>query len=163
MIVTSAQQLMVTAATGSWKATVGRATKLFSGMTEAQLLQPVAPGRNRPLYLLGHLTAIHDAMLPLLRVGERLHPELDEIFIAKPDRAVAALPSTENLRTYWADVNDALQQRIETLSAEDWVERHAAVSEKDFANNPTRNRFNVLLSRTAHASFHIGQMVLAPK
>jgi hypothetical protein len=31
--------------------------------------QEVAPGKNRLIYLWGHLTAVHDAMLPLLVWG----------------------------------------------------------------------------------------------
>jgi hypothetical protein len=155
--------IMVTVAVNAWKGTVARASKLFAGLTDEQLYQSIAPGRNRPIYLLGHLTAIHDAMQPMLRVGERLHPELDAMFIAAPDRTVADLPSTADLKSYWTVVNDALQQKIEALSPEQWLERHAAVSEEDFATAPTRNRLTVLLSRTNHASFHIGQIVLAPK
>lgn len=159
----TSEQLMVTAAINSWKTTVGRASKVFSNLTEDQFLQPVAPGRNRIIYLLGHLTAVHDAMLPLLGVGERLHPELDEIFIKNPDRAIASLPAADTLKTYWNEVNDVLWKRFEELSAEQWVARHTAVSEEDFAKEPGRNRFNVLLGRTNHMAFHMGQIILAPK
>ena len=38
---------------------------------------------RRFFYLLGHLTAMHDRMFPLLGIGERLHTELDERYIAK--------------------------------------------------------------------------------
>ena len=37
-------------------------------------------GRSREeprFYLLGHLTAMHDRMFPLLGLGDRFHPELD--------------------------------------------------------------------------------------
>ena len=54
---------------------------------------------NRIIYLLGHLTAVHDAMIPLLRVGERLYPELADVFIKKPDRAVADHPPLRTSRT----------------------------------------------------------------
>jgi len=45
----------------------------------------------------------------------------------------------------------------------DWAQRHAVVSEEDFAKDPSRNRFAVLLSRTNHLSYHLGQAVLAVK
>ena len=38
-------------------------------------------------------------------------------------------------------------------------QRHAVVSEEDFARDPSRNRFAVLLSRTNHLSSHLGQAV----
>jgi len=37
-----------------------------------QLEQQVAPGKNRLIYLWGHLTAVNDGLLPLLGIGERL-------------------------------------------------------------------------------------------
>jgi len=156
-------QVMVDAAVDSWKTNVGRANKIFAGLTDEQFQQSVAPGRNRIIYLLGHLTAVHDRMLPLLRVGERLHPELDEIFISQPDRAVPSLPATGDLKSSWTAVNDSLLQKIEALSPDQWLERHEAVTAEDFAGAPTRNRFAVLLSRTNHASFHVGQIILATK
>jgi ribose 1,5-bisphosphokinase PhnN len=49
------------------------------------------------------------------------------------------------------------------MSWPDWVQRHSAVSEEDFAKDASRNRFAVLLSRTNHLSYHLGQAVLALK
>ena len=45
----------------------------------------------------------------------------------------------------------------------DWVQRHSAVSEEDFAKDASRNRFSILLSRTNHLSYHLGQAVLGLK
>src|SRR2546422_8084931 len=53
------------------------AHKLFGTLSSEEVLREIAPGRNRLLYLWGHLTAIHDAMLPLLGLRGRLHPEFD--------------------------------------------------------------------------------------
>src|SRR5260370_41035055 len=61
----------------AWKAQIDRADKLFGALSSEEVLREIAPGRNRLLYLWGHLTAVHDAMLPLLGLEERLHPELD--------------------------------------------------------------------------------------
>jgi hypothetical protein len=35
------------------------------------------------------------------------------------------------------------------------------VSEQDFEREPHRNRFGVLLGRTAHLTYHMGQAALA--
>ncbi len=94
----NSEQLAARSAVKSWKMTIERADKIFSPLTADQLQQQIAPGKNRIIYLLGHLTAVHDAMLTLLGLGERLHPELDEIFITKPDREVAQLPSAGELK-----------------------------------------------------------------
>jgi hypothetical protein len=54
-----------------------------------------------------------------------------------------------------------LLSRFKTLSSLEWLERHGNVSPEEFDRNPTRNRLAVLLSRTNHASCHLGQMMLA--
>jgi hypothetical protein len=161
----SPDQIVIEAVVVSWKSTLDRANKFFSTLTDQQAQQQVAPGRNRILYLLGHLTAVHDLMLPLLRVGDRLHPELDEPFLKHPDRttADADLPSLETLQQQWQEVNGRLLSLIEGKSAAWWTERHSSVSEEDFAKQPHRNRLSVFLSRTNHLSFHLGQLVLVPK
>src|SRR5436309_15452621 len=63
----------------AWKTQIDRADKLFGTLSSEEVLREIAPGRNRVLYLWGHLTAIHDAMLPLLGLRERLHPEFDVV------------------------------------------------------------------------------------
>lgn len=66
------EQLTVSVAIASWKNTVERADKVFSALPEEQFLQEVAPGRNRVIYLLGHLTTVHDGLHTILGLGERL-------------------------------------------------------------------------------------------
>ena len=99
-------------------------------------------------------------MLPLLRLGIRLHVELDQDFLTNPDRTTPDRISAAALRQAWTKVNDTLTRAMEALPAEAWLERHDAVSAEDFAKEPLRNRLSVLLSRTAHAQFHTGQIRL---
>ena len=122
----------------------------------------MAPGKNRLIYLWGHLTAIHDAMFSILGLGPRLHPELDVIFVSNPDKT-AQVPSAGELKTYWDEVNGKLLSLFASLSPDEWLLPHRAMSEEDYAKDPTRNRLAVLLSRTNHMSFHLGQVILAPK
>ena len=99
-------------------------------------------------------------MLPLLGIGDRLHPELDDAYITNPDQTIADPLSATDLKIAWSQVNAAVTSALEKFSADDWLKKHTAVSEEDFAQNPTRNRLAVFLSRTNHASFHTGQMAL---
>ena len=147
----------------AWKTQLERADKLFRSLSSDDVLREIAPGRNRLLYLWGHLTAIHDAMLPLLGMGERLHPEFDVAFVSNPDKSQAAIPSHEQVRQAWKSVNAELSKGFEKMSSSDWVQRHTAVSEEDFAKDTSRNRFAILLSRTNHLSYHLGQAVLGLK
>ncbi len=146
-----------------WKGQIERADKLFGSLSAEEVQREIAPGRNRLLYLWGHLTAIHDAMLPLLGLGERLHPEFDAAFVSNPDKSQAATPSHEQVRQAWNAVNGELRKGMEGVSSSGWLQRHMAVSEEDFAKDPSRNRFAVLLSRTNHLSYHLGQAVLGHK
>jgi len=146
-----------------WKAQIERADKLFGGLSSEEVLREIAPGRNRLLYLWGHLTAVHDAMLPLLALGERLYPEFDVAFVSNPDKSHAAIPSHEQVRQAWKTVNGELGKGFENMSWSDWLQRHKAVSQEDFAKDASRNRLAILLSRTSHLSYHLGQAVLGLK
>ena len=147
----------------TWNAQIDRADQLFGGLSSDEILREIAPGRNRFLYLWGHLTAVHDAMLPLLALGERLHPDFDVAFVSNPDKSRADIPSHEQVRRAWNVVNAELRKGFEKMSWSDWVKRHSAVSEEDFAKDASRNRFAILLSRTNHLSYHLGQAVLGRK
>ena len=131
----TSQNLSVQVAINSWRLVMERTSKLFSGLTDDQLSKEVAPGKNRPIYLLGHLTAIHDAMFPILGLGDRLHPELDAIFVSSPDKT-RTLPPVEELKKYWDAVNSKLLSQFATLSADEWLQRHYAMSEEDYAKDP---------------------------
>jgi len=160
---TSKIDLFASTAVSQWKINLDRLNKMFDTFSDEELQQEIAPGKNRIFYLLGHLTAVHDRMLPLLRLGMRLHVELDQDFLTNPDRTAPDRISAAALRQAWATVNDTLTRAIEALPAEAWLERHDAVSAEDFAKEPLRNRLSVLLSRTAHVQFHTGQIRLAVK
>jgi uncharacterized damage-inducible protein DinB len=153
----------VQVAINSWRIVLERTNKAFSSLTDDQLSKEVSPGKNRIIYLLGHLTAAHDVMVPILGLGDRLHPELDAIFISSPDKSGAQLPAVPELRKYWDEVNGKLFSQFATLSENEWLLRHNAMSEEDYAKDPTRNRLAVLLSRTNHMSYHLGQITLALK
>jgi uncharacterized damage-inducible protein DinB len=145
----------------SWKLVIDRFNEAITSLSDEQLERQVAAGRNRVRYLVGHVTAVHDRMFPLLGIGERLHPELDEAYITSPDRALPDPVSVTNLKKAWGEVNQKLTSAFETFTPKDWLEKHSAVSDEDFAKDPTRNRLAVVMSRTNHASFHMGQATLA--
>jgi uncharacterized damage-inducible protein DinB len=154
------EELLSSVPLQSWKQVIGRFDKVLAELSDEQLQKQVAPGKNRLFYLLGHLTAVHDRLLSLLGLGDRLHPELDEAFITNPDRALADPVSAAELRKAWAEINTRLTAAFEKLTPAEWLVKHTAVSDEDFAKDPTRNRMAVVMSRTNHVSFHTGQVVL---
>ncbi|WP_206513111.1 hypothetical protein [Flagellimonas marinaquae] len=144
----------------SWNTTVQHTSDLLTKLGEEKMMKAVAPNRNRGIYLVGHLTAAHDAMLPLLGFREVMFPELKDSFLRNPDN-LEPLPFTAtDLIQKWTAVNDELKKHFNHLSTEDWLQKHNTVSEEDFAKEPHRNKLNVVLSRTIHLSYHQGQLAL---
>jgi hypothetical protein len=144
----------------SWNAQVKSTNKLLDELSDEALLYEVSPGRNRVIYILGHLIAVHDNLLPLLGFGERLFPSFGEIFITSPDKSSHIFPPVSELRENWKELNSVLSAHFERMSTDEWFSKHAAVSQADFEKDPTRNKLNVLLNRTAHLAYHLGQMIL---
>jgi hypothetical protein len=157
------EQTMAASAINAWTLNIDRATKLFSSLNDQQLFGEIAPGKNRLIYLWGHLIAVHDAMRPLLGIGPRNYAHLDAVFVTAADKAVAELPSRSDLARMWEEVHASLTSAFNAYSPADWVGKHTAVSDEDFSRNPLRNRLSVLLNRTGHLTYHLGQCALAPK
>jgi hypothetical protein len=155
------EEIFMKTVVASWNQIVNRLDQRLGSLDDEQLQKQVAPNKNRLFYLLGHLTVVHDRMLPLLGIGERLYPQLDEVYLTNPDRTLADRLSAADLKKAWNEVNTAITSGVERFTMDDWLKKHADVSDEDFAKEPTRNRLAVFLSRTNHASFHAGQAVLA--
>jgi hypothetical protein len=151
--------LFVKMALMAWETQLNRINKLIDELPDEVLADHVAPARNTGTYLLGHLTATHDAMLPVLGLGERLYPELEQPFLTSPDGADLPVPTLKQLREYWTTVNVTLAERMATLEPAEWFNRHTIVSEADFAREPHRNKLNLLINRTNHMSYHLGQLI----
>jgi len=49
---------------------------------------------------------------------------------------------------------------IKELPEELWLARHNAMTDEDFEANPLRNRLSVLINRTNHFHYHLGQLRL---
>lgn len=99
-------------------------------------------------------------MLTLLDMGEKLYPELNELFLKSADKATAQIPSSAELRTFWANKCEAINQKFESLTTDQWFEIHTAVSAEDFEKEPHRNKLNIIITRTSHLQYHMGQMIL---
>jgi uncharacterized damage-inducible protein DinB len=155
--------LFVKMVLSAWQAEISRMNNLLEKLSDEELNQETAPGRNTGTYLLGHLTATSDRLLPLLGFEERLYPELENIFLTQPDKSGIAKTSTQDLRKYWASVSAKLAEHFNKMQPDDWFTKHTAVTEEDFAKEPHRNKLNVLMTRTTHQSYHLGQLTFLVK
>jgi hypothetical protein len=143
-----------------WNGSIKNWDTLLSSITDEQLQKEISPNKNRGIYLLGHLIAVHDDMIILLDIGDKLYPELRKTFIDSPDKTVAEIPSAKELRACWNKQCEVLKQKFESLHQEEWFEKHTAVSTEDFIKEPHRNKLNIILTRTTHLNYHTGQLVL---
>ena len=118
---------LIDSAVRNWRSNVDRAGNLFGNLPQEQLLQEVAPGKNRLIYLWGHLTAFSDALIPLLGFGDRIHPELDLMFVSNPDRTVPTILLGEDLKIIWQQTSEILWTSFTKLSVADWLQKHSAL------------------------------------
>jgi hypothetical protein len=57
----SIETRFVTTTLKSWQICVGRAGQVFHSLSDEQMHVEIAPGKNRPIYLLGHLIVVNDS------------------------------------------------------------------------------------------------------
>ena len=143
----------------AWEAQNKQFADLLDKLPEEALMLETAPGRNTGIYLLGHIVAVTDNMLKLMGFRDKMYPELFELFIKTPDKSGKEFPSAADLKARYHKVTTEVNNHCKTLSTEDWLSRHTAVSEEDFAKEPHRNKLNILVSRTTHLAGHTGQMI----
>lgn len=151
--------LFVKMVVSNWELQNQRLNGWLAQLPDERLLEPVAEGKNRAVYLLGHLVAVNDGMIALLGLGERLYPELDELFVKNPDRKFDKIPTVAELKAKWTNLNAVLTRYFAELDADEWFGKHNAVSDEDFAREPHRNKLNILINRTNHEAYHLGQLI----
>jgi hypothetical protein len=152
--------LFIKMSLSAWEVQNDRVNKLLSVTPDEQLKKEIAPGKNTGTYLLGHLVATNDGLFPLFGLGERLFPALENPFLKLADKSGEVFPSIAELKDYWNEVNAKLTKHFASMTPEDWFSRHTSVSAEDFAKEPHRNKLNVLLNRTSHQAYHLGQLIL---
>ena len=66
--------------------------------------------------------------------------------------------TTANAYSTESDINAALTNRFNTMQPGEWFEKHNSISAEDFAKEPHRNKLNVIITRSVHQGYHLGQM-----
>jgi len=57
-------------------------------------------------------------------------------------------------------VKPVLAEKFSTVKPDEWFQKHNSVSAEDFIKEPHRNRLNIIITRTTHLSYHLGQFIL---
>lgn len=143
-----------------WNGSILNLNKILNELSDEQLQKEIAPGKNRGVYLLGHLIAVHDDMLVLLGMNDKLFPELVEPFIKQADKVATSVPGAASLRAMWTKQNELLQEKFAGTSTDEWFAKHTAVTAEEFSKEPHRNKLNIIITRTSHLQYHSGQIVL---
>ena len=157
------KELFIKMVLSNWELQISRMNNLLSKLSDEELSAQTAPGRNSGVYLLGHLAAVSDGLFIFLGLGERLNPAMDDIFLRNPDNSGIEKPSIAELKEYWNKINALLADKISQIQPDEWFTRHTAVSEEDFAKEPHRNKLNIIINRTNHLSYHLGQLAYLAK
>jgi len=155
---TTDKELFIKMVLSNWEMQISRMNNLLAKLSDAELANQTASNRNTGVYLLGHLAAISDGMFVFLGLGEKLNPAMYEVFVNNPENSGLKKPSIAELKDYWTTVNTELAQKINAMPMDEWFTRHTAVSEEDFAKEQHRNKLNIVINRTNHLSYHLGQL-----
>jgi len=152
--------LVVKMVLDSWRVRIKQTDGLLNQLSDEQLLCEVAPGKNRGIYLIGHLITAHDQMFRIIGLGEHMFPEYINIFDKNPDKAFSVIPFVSEIRKSWKKVNLELGKHFELMPTEEWLQPHALVSPYDFEKQPHRNKLSIVLFHSHHLSNHLGQLIL---
>ncbi len=153
------ETLAVQQTINAWQSYNKRLDAIIEKLTEETWYRETAPARNRGIYILGHLIAVNDGMIALFGLGERKYKHLEKPFVTDPENKEADYPSVAELKSEWNKLNGFLESAFSKMTVADWFSAHTAVSAEDFEKNPMRNKLNVLMNRTSHQAYHIGQLI----
>ncbi len=145
----------------AWQSGQETIQKSLSVLSDEDMDLELASGRNKVSWVIGHLAAVNDSLLPILGLGEKINEDYYNYF-TKNDAAIKS-PSVSEMRNYWKETASQLNKKFASLSADGWFEKHSLVSAEDFAKEPHRNKLNVLLSRSSHLQYHLGQLTFVLK
>ncbi len=146
-----------------WDANNRRAQKMLESMNEKSYQMAIVAGGNSPSWLMGHLADTDDMLLELFGIRKRIFPELATIYNHTRGSNQVGHLTKEELALKWKTILEELDQMFKSMTENDWLGRHMAVSEEDFKKEPQRNKLNVMLSRVTHKASHLGQIEMQAK
>lgn len=154
------QEIFIQMCLKSWNIQVQSTSRILDSLDDQALIQPIAPGKNTVAYLIGHLIAVNDTMIGLFGIGDRLYHHLDDQYVKNADSKTTGLVEARALKDEWKRSNDELSRLFSTIAPAEWFTKHSAMTETDLEREPGRNKLSVLINRTNHLAYHLGQLVL---
>lgn len=154
------QDLFIATILKNWHLQVRRGKALLDSITEDEIMKEVAHGKNRGIYIVGHIVAYHDLLGEILGYGKRKYPPLQTIFIETADKSGLEMPSYAEIKVLYEDLHKNIAEQLEDYPIEQWYQKHEAMTDDDFEKDPSRNKLNVLVSCISHLAYHLGQLRL---
>ena len=146
-----------------WDTYNRRIQKTLETISEDNFRASIVTGGNSPSWLMGHLADTDDVLLELFGIRKRMFPELATLYHHERGTNQTGHLTKEELKAKWNSILNELDLAFKSMRESDWLGRHMAISEEDFAKEPHRNKLNVLLSRVTHKASHLGQMAMQAK
>jgi hypothetical protein len=137
----------------------GRTTEVFRSLGKSRILEAIAPGKNKVIYLLAHLLVIHDSIFETMELGKRAYTDYDELFLT-PQHTANQYPSYKLLMDQWVSMNETLTFRLRHMSLDQWGTKHRYISDADFMLHSIKNKFCSFQCLLTYLSHHAGQLEL---
>lgn len=132
----------------AWLLQNRKISDLINRLSDDDLRKDVVTGRNSGLYLLGHLIASNDMLMPLFGFGGKMYPEYEKIFLCTPDKCSQKFPPTDLVRKHWFALNEELRGRFAAMEEKEWI----CQSEQE------TERLKIMLNVVNHQCYHLGQL-----
>lgn len=132
----------------AWLLQNRKISNLINRLPDEDLNRDIMPGRNSGVYLLGHLIASNDLLMPLFGFGDKMFPEYEKIFLCTPDKCVEKLPAANQLKAHWFVLNEQLRMRF-------MDSRKNEADENPLLSN---QKLSTLLYVINHQCYHLGQL-----
>ncbi|KRD12096.1 hypothetical protein ASE21_21285 [Flavobacterium sp. Root901] len=131
----------------AWLLQNRKISDLVHKLSDEDLKKDVAFGRNSGLYLLGHLIASNDLLLPLFGFGEKMYPEYEKIFLCCPDKCAQNFPAVKEVKSHWFALNEYLNLKFASINEKHWIE-----------NDKSYYQLKTMLTIVNHQCYHLGQL-----
>lgn len=132
----------------AWLLQNRKISDLIHKLNDEDLRKDVALGRNSGLYLLGHLIASNDLLMPLFGFGEKMYPEYEKIFLCCPDKCAQNFPTVKEVKSHWFSLNEHLILKFASINEKQW-------SQED---EKLHHQLKTMLTIVNHQCYHLGQL-----
>lgn len=132
----------------AWLLQNRKISDLIHKLNEEDLKKDVALGRNSGLYLLGHLIASNDLLMPLFGFGEKMYPEYEKIFLCCPDKSSQNFPTVKEVKSHWFSLNENLVLKFASINEKQWI----------MEDEKSHHQLKTMLTIVNHQCYHLGQL-----